>query len=96
MNARYFAHLSAYDTASDVSLTPLEWMALLFVSLTPVPERLDFGVAAAALANSEALRLGLERHANYEAERAAFLEALATLARLPGGVQFGRVHFGAD
>jgi hypothetical protein len=95
VNARYFAILSHYDTPTEVVLTPLEWMALLFVPLTRA-EQLDYGAAALALANSEALRLGLERNEHYEDERAAFLQALATLARLPGGVQFGRLHFGND
>lgn len=95
MDARLFRLLSYQDTAHEVVLTELEWMALLFVPLTPV-EQLDFGAAAQALAYGESLRIGATGHASYEAERTAFLNALAALARLPGGVRFGRVHFGND
>lgn len=80
------------DTAETIVLTRLEWMSLLYVALAePAPSLTGL---AEIIGNSEALRLEIADHPQYEAERTAFLSALATLARLPGGVSFGRLHFG--
>lgn len=91
MDDRLFHILSHKDTPAQIVLTELEWLALLFVSLAPPSEAFDYGAAAHTLAYGEALRLGVRTHAGYETERAAFVQALAALARLPGGFQFGRV-----
>lgn len=95
MNDRLFHILSHTDTAELIVLTELEWTALLFVALAPV-DGFDYGAAAHTLAYGEWLRIGASAHASYEAERQAFLQGLAMLARLPGGVSFGRLHFGND
>jgi hypothetical protein len=91
MDNRLFYILSHKDTPAEIVLTELEWIAFLFVSLALTPESFDYGAAAQALAYGEALRIGKHSHVNYEAERAAFVQALAGLARLPGGIRFGRV-----
>lgn len=75
-----------------MTLTDLELIAFLSVPFArPAPVLAGL---AEIVSNGEALRLGLRSHAQYEAERAAFVQGLAALARLPGGVTFGRLHFG--
>lgn len=86
------------DRPGCIVLHDLELIAFLFVPLAIAQlsdASCDYGAAARTLASGEALRCGLRTHPTYEAERAAFIQALAVLARLPGGYQYGRLHFEA-
>ena len=84
------------DTPDTVVLGHLEYMALLYVPLISAYDDtpLDIPAALEALGRGEALIVDEQRSATYESARMALLRALALMARLPGGVSFGRVHFG--
>lgn len=88
------------DTVGEhIVLTHLEWIAFLFVPLAmrevdaslPPPQAATEGFYGW----SEALTMGLQSHNDYEVARATFIQSLAWLAvYAPGGVSFGRLHFG--